>query len=307
YKQDKKWINRILSQFNDNLKKQFSISLDEKFQNEEMKLLLDCIILRVENGYYYDEYFKNELFKHDPLAFILSYMLGDIIYLVLGHKIDNNNLYLIASSLSNYIRKNFHIIEVYLVCDQDKGYCVNLIDMLRRISADKIYIKGVINSMEYFFNKNIYENEIMLIHSNDFQFYEKNNIRIDKIPVTYADIIKIEEIYFKSVLKNVTKTFYEYTHMEKYSFNDFLTLIETKYHLKNNELKRVMELRMYKIIDKKMVVPYIDFKLESIVIEEIKVNMEFNHFHIDQITIMRIGKIDFKELNALLYGLILFV
>lgn len=301
YIQDNQWIHNILYQFNDCLKKQFNMSLDKEFQNQEMKLLLECIILRIENGYYYDEYFKNELFRHDTFAFILSYMLGTVIHTVLGYKVDNNNLYLIASSLSSYLRKNFHIIEVYLVCNQDKGYCVNLIDMLKRMSADKIHIKGVINSMDYFFNKNIYENEMMIINSNDFQFYEKNNIRVEKIPVTYADVVKIEEMYFKNILENVTKNINEYTDMKASTFNEFLTLIEMKYYLKNNELNRMIELGMYKVIDEKMIIPYIDLEWKNIEIEEIKMNMKFNDFHISFITIIRIGKIDFKELNALLH------
>jgi biotin operon repressor len=301
YIQNQKWIDGILSQFNTHLKNQFNMSLDKKFQNEEMKLLLECIILRIENGYYYDEYFKNELFDHDTLAFILSYMLGNVIHSVLGYKIDKNNLYLIASSLSGYLRKNFHIIEAYLVCNQDKGYCVNLIDMLKRISADKIYIKGVINSMDYFFNKNMYENEMMIINSNDFQFYEKNNIRIEKIPVTYADVVKIEEVYFKSILKNVIINIDKYSDIKANTFDELLTLLETQYHLKNNELNRSIELGIYKVRDEKMIIPYIDYELVNIEIKEIKVSMKFNNFHIEHIIIIRIGKIDFKEFYALLY------
>lgn len=58
YIQNQKWIDSILSQFNTHLKNHFNMSLDKKFQNEEMKLLLECIILRIENGYYYDEIFQ---------------------------------------------------------------------------------------------------------------------------------------------------------------------------------------------------------------------------------------------------------
>lgn len=301
YRAKEQVIYDILDQYFKLLEDNYGLNIRKDTLVKDLIQILDSILIRKANGYYCNESFKHEFYIQNQLDSVLVYPLQDIVFYIFELKLDNNDMYLIASLLSNHIREYCNFMEVILVCDQDKGYCTNICRKIEQLSNNNIKVINIINSMGLFVNKSNYDESFQVVSCDNFHNIDENVFEVNNLPVTYEDVNRLENKYTGFIFDKLKIPVI----CISLSFSDLnllntIKMIEDYLHIENKRIENLLNNKMYIIIKDSMVIPMTDTENSKTEIYYFNSEIVTPKNNIRKIIVIRFGEINYKHMYVVL-------